>query len=130
MNKSEDGGVQCEAFIAPGDFLQQIGSIAGITEHGVSGFCEVDTDLVASSGFEADLESGDSGGAVGIGGSVEQFPVGDGDFAFVGVSGRESSEVFAGCEEATDCTGGVIESSGCECFVAAIGGVLCELLAE
>ena len=122
--------MQCEAFVAPGDFLQQIGSIAGITEHGVSGFCEVDTDLVASSGFEADLESGDSGGAVGIGGSVEQFPVGDGDFAFVWVSGRESSEVFAGSEEGADCPRGVIKRSGCECFVAAIGGVLCELLAE
>ncbi len=64
VKKAEHGGMECQSFFAPGNILQQFRSVAGISEHRVSGFGEVHADLVSSAGFESDLESGDGGAAI------------------------------------------------------------------
>lgn len=56
--------MECQSFFTPGNILQQFRSVAGISEHRVSGFGEVHADLVSSAGFESDLESGDGGAAI------------------------------------------------------------------
>ena len=87
VNEAEHGGVECQSFFAPGNFLEEFRSIACFSEHRVTGFGEVHTDLISAAGLKSNLESGDGGAACGIGEAGQDFPVGDGNFSVSGVSG-------------------------------------------
>lgn len=130
VNKAEYGGMECQSFFAPGNFLKQFRSIASISEHRVSGFGEVHADLISSAGFESDLQSGDGGAASGVGEAGEELPVGDGNFTFSGISGGVAAEIFSGGEVAADGPGGFWKVSGDKGFVATVGGVFGELVLQ
>jgi len=68
----------------------------------MSGFREVDADLISAAGFKSDLESGDGRAASRYRELGQKFPVGDGNFALICVSGGVAAEIFAGGEVAAD----------------------------
>lgn len=130
VNKAEYSGMECQSFFTPWNLCQQFRSVAGFSEHRVSGFGEVHADLIPSAGFESDLKSGDGGAASGIGEAGEEFPVGDGNFALSRISCGVATEIFSGGEVAADGPGGFREVPGDKGFVATVGGVFGELVLQ
>ncbi len=129
VEEAELGGVEHDAGGLEEGFVAA--AVDAFSEEGVTGFGEVDADLVGATGFEA---AGDEGGAAE---ELEWFDVGDGELALVGA---QAAAVRGGLDGAAAAVAAVGDDAGAdglgrdvavsECEVAAADGVEAELLGE
>ena len=96
----------------------------GVAEDGVAVVGEVDADLVAAAGFEADFDGG------GVGQRLEDAIVRDRELAFVGVARGVLVEIAGGGQVRAKRAGGGRDGAGHDGDVGALGLALLELFLQ
>ncbi len=124
MREAQRDGMERDALVGPAVMAGFFLSVARVAEDGMAVVGEVDADLIAAAGFEADFDDG------GVEQCVLDAVVSDGELAAVIVRRPALIEAARGFEVGAESAGGFGEDAGHDGDVESLGLALFELVLQ
>ena len=95
MHERQCRGVQSQAFVRPGNIFPQVRTIAAVAQNSMTGFCKMNSDLIASSGFQLHGHMSHRRALSRAGKIPEDVVMSDGQLALFFIFRRKAVQVFS-----------------------------------